>query len=222
MREAFGHCRVIEHLGRPALEAVGLDYPVPLLDHPTAGEQPDFKSLFGKTVFFSGWLCEPPGTLDEVMLIPMDIQIPASEQPIGELMVAVTGNLGDDPSENPRGDRVAVSVAYASDDTANTASWLRVVATKPSSFGDVLLQMPRGSAALFVGALSAYTYKGKPRCHIEVRAASALRLGGAPKPAESVFSARPALTQEPARFRRPGLLLMGSPQIFVRKFAGCP
>lgn len=198
MREVFGDGRIVKLKdGNFGIECLGLSEPAVLLRSLTGDEIPDLTAHEGKVLGFMGQLEAPGGNAEHCRIHLSDLNFAEQEPAVSPMWGGFSGNFGNPPELNPKGDRFVGSIAFHNDPGRSGdegASWLRLACYSYFSISDLFQLIAKGEPVVCFGAIESYTYNERQRMQLAVRGLQRLpRSGGAaPKPPEVLFRSRDA------------------------------
>ena len=193
MRRVFCDGRVVRLSDGWGLECVGLQTPAKLINGLNGAVVPDLTAFEGSIVSVNGALEAAQGNVELPRVHLVDIYRGEAEAPLSPLWAVLSGNLGNPPEMNPKGDRWVGSLAFMTNPTAGDegTSWVRLTTYPHFSVSDDFQTLPKGEPVLVHGYIESYTYNDKARMQLAVRGLDRLprAAGNAPKPPEVIFRA---------------------------------
>jgi len=193
MREVFGDVTLrLTGDDLLAAEAPGLHVPAPLVL--TRDGLEALRPHVDQVVQLNALLPELEGSLNSLILEPVDIQLPVEPREPSRLWAVVVGNLGAAPEQLSSG-TVRGSLYYTRPlrDSGKKGAILRLTADAPSTLCDVLAAMEEGARLTAAGSLRSFDYTssdGVPRTMVTLELRALQEIKSAFKPNTSLLSSR--------------------------------
>lgn len=166
MRLVFGRGKLVTAPSGFAIEAPRLHVPALILPSLAGAPVPDLTAYLGQIISVTGQLAAPGENVNSLGFHFNDITASPQDITLLPLCGVISGNLGNQPEINPKGDRISGSLAFHTDRATEKASWLRLSALKASAISTFFADREKGSPLIVVGEFESYVYKDKPNLHL--------------------------------------------------------